>query len=107
MGNGLDAKHTFAFAIDLQGQLYDLKKLRGKHIVCRIGHTRRYEPLDSGLRAMTALIVLRNKAIKHLLAAARPPPPDPRRHNPKRIDAHYDALQPAMQGVFHELGITA
>jgi hypothetical protein len=23
---------------------YDLKKLRGKHIVCRIGHTRRYEP---------------------------------------------------------------
>ena len=30
--------------------------LRGKHIVCRIGHTRRYEPLASGLRAMTALV---------------------------------------------------
>src|SRR5262249_29404487 len=39
---------------------YDLKKLRGKHIVCRIGHTRRYEPLANGLRAMTALVVLRN-----------------------------------------------
>jgi len=24
---------------------YDLKKLRGKHIVRRMGHTRRYEPL--------------------------------------------------------------
>jgi hypothetical protein len=51
---------------------YDLKKLRGKHIVRRIGHTRRYEPLPSGLRAMTALLVLRNKAIKPLLAAAQP-----------------------------------
>src|ERR1700720_1579159 len=27
---------------------YDLKKLRGKHIVRRIGHTRRYEPLSTG-----------------------------------------------------------
>jgi hypothetical protein len=51
---------------------YDLKKLRGKHIVCRIGRTRRYEPLTRGLRAMTALVVLRNKAIKPLLAAAQP-----------------------------------
>ena len=25
---------------------YDLKKLRGKHIVCRIGHTRRYCEVD-------------------------------------------------------------
>jgi hypothetical protein len=50
---------------------YDLKKLRCKHIVRRIGHTRRYEPLPSGLRAMTALVVLRNKAIKPLLAAAQ------------------------------------
>jgi hypothetical protein len=43
---------------------YDLKKLHGKHILRRIGHTRCYEPLPSGLRAMTALVVLRNKAIK-------------------------------------------
>ena len=50
-------------------RLYDLKKLRGKHIVCRIGRTRRYEPLPGGLRA-TALVVLCNKAIKPLLAAS-------------------------------------
>ena len=86
---------------------YDLKKLRGKHIVCRIGHTRRYEPLASGLRAITALVVLRNKAIKPLLAAARPLRPSRGAHNPKPLDAHYHALQLAMQGVFHELGIAA
>jgi hypothetical protein len=63
---------------------YDLKKLRAKHIVCRIGRTRRYEPLASGLRAMTALVVLRNKAIKPLLAAARPLHPCAARTTPNR-----------------------
>ena len=38
---------------------YDLKKLRGKQIVRRIGSTRRCEPLPPGLRAITALLALR------------------------------------------------
>ena len=80
---------------------YDLKKLRGKHIIRRIGHTRRYEPLLTGLRAMTALLVLRDKAIKPLLAAAQPLRPTRGAHNPKPIDLHYDAIQAAMRGVFH------
>jgi hypothetical protein len=86
---------------------YDLKKLRGKHIIRRIGHTRRYEPLPTGLRAMTALVVLRNKAIKPLLAAAQPLRPTRGAHNPKPIDAHYQAIQAAINGVFHELGLAA
>jgi len=48
---------------------YDLKKLRGKKIVRRIGRTRRYESLPKGLRAMAALVVLRNQAIQPLLAS--------------------------------------
>ena len=86
---------------------YDLKKLRGKHIVRRISHTHRYEPLPTGLKAMTALLVLRNKAIKPLLAAARELRPARGGHNPKPIDAHYHALHLAMRGVFHELGLAA
>ena len=86
---------------------YDLKKLRGKHIVQRIGRTCRYETLPTGLRAMTALIVLRNKAIKPLLAAARPLRPARGSHNPKPIDAHYQTIQGAMRGIFHELGLAA
>jgi hypothetical protein len=84
-----------------------VKKLRGKHIVCRIGHTRRYQPLASGLWAMTALVVLRNKAIKPLLAAAWPLHPARGGLNRKPIDAHYHTLRLAMQSVFHELGIAA
>ncbi len=86
---------------------YDLKKLRGKHIIRRIGHTCRYEPLPTGLRAMTALLVLRDKAIKPLLAAAQPLRPTRGAHNPKPIDLHYHAIQTAMRGIFHELGIAA
>ena len=85
---------------------YDLEKLRGKHIVRRIGHTRRCEPLPTGLRAITALLVLRNKAIK----PSSPPlnlstQPAPR--NPKPIDAHYQAIRVALKAVFHELGLVA
>ena len=92
---------------NLRHAAYDLKKLRGKHIVQRIGRTCRYETLPTGLRAMTALIVLRNKAIKPLLAAARPLRPARGPHNPKPIDAHYQTIQGAMRGVFHELGLAA
>jgi hypothetical protein len=86
---------------------YDLKKLRGKQIVDRIRHTRRYETLPTGLRALTALLVLRNKAIKPLLAAAQPLRPAREAHNPHPIDAHYQTINLAMQGVFHELGLAA
>ena len=54
-----------------------------------------------------ALLVLRDKAIKPLLAAAQPLRPKRGAHNPKPIDLHYDAIQAAMKGVFHELGLAA
>jgi hypothetical protein len=86
---------------------YDLKKLRGKQIVQRIGATRRYEPISSGLRAITALLVLREKAIKPLLAAAQDISPTRGAQNPRVIDRHYHDLRLAMKGVFHQLGIAA
>ena len=66
LGNDLRPQYGPRHAAD------DLKKLRGKHIVCRIGRTRRYQALARGLRATTALVVLGDKAIKPLLAAAQP-----------------------------------
>jgi hypothetical protein len=82
-------------------------KVIGKQIVRRIGHTRRYEPLPTGLRAMTALLVLRNKAIKPLLAAAQARHSARGANNPKPIDAHYQTIRVAIKGVFHELGLAA
>jgi hypothetical protein len=86
---------------------YDLKKLRAKNIVQRIGQTPRYESTASGLRAMVALVVLRNKAIKPLLAAAQCRRKSRGAQNPKPIDRHYETIRTAMQGVFDELGLAA
>jgi len=86
---------------------YDLKKLRGKKIVQRIGKTRRYQSIPSGLRAIAALVVLRNKAIKPLLAAAQELRPSRGAQNPRKLDSHYDTIRTAMRGVFHELGLAA
>ena len=86
---------------------YDLKKLRGKQIVSRIGKTARYEAIPQGARAMAALLVLREKALKPLLAAAeyrrrtRPP------QNPTPLDIHYQSIRENMRGIFHELGIAS
>jgi hypothetical protein len=73
-----------------------LKKLRGRQIVKRIGQTRRYEPVPKGLNAMTALVVLRNKAIQPVLAAARELRSSRGAQNPTALDVHYDAIRVAM-----------
>src|SRR5260370_271283 len=86
---------------------YDLKKLRAKNIVQRIGQTRRYESTPNGLRPFVALVVLRNKAIKPLLAAAQRRRKSRGAQNPRPIDRHYETIRMAMQGVFNELGLAA
>src|SRR5882672_6162228 len=86
---------------------YDLKKLRANQNVQQISHTRKYETVPVGLRAMTALVVLRNKAIQPLLAAAQKLRPSRGAQNPRALDTHYDTIRTAMQGVFRELGLAA
>ena len=63
--------------------------------------------MPAGLRAITALVVLRNKAIKPLLAAAQEIRPARGPQNPRLIDNHYQTIRLAMRGVFNELGIAA
>jgi hypothetical protein len=86
---------------------YDLKKFRGKDFIRRIDKTVKYEPLPAGLRAMATLLVLRDKAIKPLLAASQELRPSRGPQNPRPIDTHYQSIYLGMQGVFHELGIAA
>lgn len=86
---------------------YDIKKLRGKQVLERYPHSHRYTALPEGLRAIAALVVLREKVIQPLLAAhchpkrGRPP------KNQAPLDIHYDAIQREMRDLFDELGIVA
>ena len=86
---------------------YDLRKLRGKDLVGKIGNSRHYQPTPKGLRAMAALAVLRDKVIKPLLAASGLPPLLPQIQDSVRIDEHYDDLRSGMRRLFGALGIAA
>jgi hypothetical protein len=76
-------------------------------MVRKIGNSRRYEPIPEGLRALTALLVLREKIIKPLLAASGQPQPSSRPANPTPIDHHYESLRLSMRDLFRELGMAA
>src|ERR1700733_9174464 len=72
---------------------YDIKKLRAKGLVRRIGKSRRYEVIPEGLRSLTALSVLREKIIRPLLAASRQPEPTAKPAHPTPGDHHYENLR--------------
>ena len=56
-----------------------------------------YEPLPQGLKALAALLVLRDKVIQSLLAAALQTPPPRGAQNPTRLDRHHETLRVDMQ----------
>jgi len=86
---------------------YDLKKLRGKNVIRRVGKSRRYEIVPDGLRAVTALLVLRDKVIKPVLAGAGKPGHGRKPKNQSLIDAHYEAIQFQMRSLFQLIGVAA
>jgi hypothetical protein len=86
---------------------YDIKKLRAKGMVRKIGKSRRYEPVPEGLRAMTALVVLREKIVRPLLAASLDPEPSSQPANLTPIDHCYENLRVHMRELFSELGVAA
>jgi len=86
---------------------YDLKKLRGKNLVRRIGKSHRYEAVPDGLQTMTALLVLREKVIKPVLAGAGKPRRGPKPKHQSLIDVHYQIIQVEMRKLFQVIGIAA
>ena len=50
---------------------YDLKKLRGKDLITKMGRSRRYEVSTSSMHAITALQVLRHHVVRPVLAGVQ------------------------------------
>lgn len=92
---------------------YDLKKLRGKNLVAKIDGSRRYRLTRHGHRTIVALVILRDRLLKPLLAAlanplARALPATKRGRKPKttsRIDELYRTMQILMQALLGELHV--
>ena len=85
---------------------YDLKKLRGKQWVTMIGKSRRYEPTPLGLKTMAALLTLRTKIIKPLLASTQAHPAISFNQQTD-LDIQYGKVQSEMLGLFQLLGISS
>lgn len=86
---------------------YDLKKLRAKNMVERLGKTRRYEATPSGLKTMAALVALRNHVIQPLLSGTMNRMPSRGAQNPTPLDHCYASLRTHMQDLLQQLGIAA
>lgn len=89
----------------IRNAAYDLRKLRGKDIVRRIGKSRRYEAVPKGLKGITALLTLREKVIKPVLAGICKPKRGPKPKIQSSIDIHYGNICAEMNELFQAIGI--
>jgi hypothetical protein len=86
---------------------YDLRKLRGKHLVDKPGRSRRYHVPDQPARTIAALLTLRDQIIAPIVAGVRSPKPGRKPAHWTAVDRDYETLRLHMQTLFSHLGITA
>ena len=86
---------------------YDLRKLRGKQVIVKIGKSRRYETVSEGLRAMTATLVLREHVIKPVLASVSQSETPLKPDLTLSLDDNYQALRQGMNNLLANLGLAA
>jgi hypothetical protein len=86
---------------------YDLKKLRGKDFVRKVGNSRQYEPSPLGLRFLAGFDTLVNKALKPLLAGITNPQQASDHLHQTPIDTHYQNIQTESRKLLNLLGIAA
>jgi hypothetical protein len=93
-------------AYSARNAAYDLAKLKGKKLVHPVKRSRRYKADPSGVRAMCAYLILRDKVIKPLLAGVvRPFGRPPKNQTP--VDQHYVRLREELNQTFETIGLAA
>ncbi len=97
---------------DARRAAYDLKKLRGKALATKLDRSHRYQLIPEGVPTLAALVLLREKVLRPLLAAAANPPSAPIRATPghkrsfwERVDYGYSRFRRDMERLFRELHI--
>ena len=86
---------------------YDLRKLRGKSLVERLPKSRRYRVRRPGIRTLAALLLLREKVLKPVLAGVYRPKRGRPPKNVHPLDVHYQRLQREMLATLQTLKIAA
>lgn len=83
---------------------YDLRKLRGKGWIQRLAHSQRYVPAPTGLRTISALVVIRDQVLKPVLAGAAQPKRGPKPKNQHPVDLLLLQIHSLMHALLSELG---
>jgi hypothetical protein len=84
---------------------YDLRKLRGKHLISKPGRTRRYHVPPDSARTIAALLTLRDHVIAPILAGVRSPRMGRKPKIWTPVDRDYETLRIDMQTLFRHVGI--
>jgi hypothetical protein len=85
---------------------YDLRKLRGKHLIDKPGRSHRYQVPPPHARTIAALLTLRDHIIAPIVAGVRSPRMGRKPAHWTPIDRDYETLRIHMQTLFGHLGIT-
>lgn len=83
---------------------YDLKKLRAKHLLQKLGTSHKYAPTASALSVLAALALLQEKVIKPVLASVGRPILEPQPNSQHPLDHTYYSIQRLFAQLFQQLG---
>ena len=83
---------------------YDLRKLRGKGWLLRTAHSQRYRLSQSGLKTLSALLLVRDQLLIPVLAGAGQPKRGPKPKVQNTVDALLAQIHPLLRSLFVELG---
>ena len=92
---------------DARRAAYDLKKLRGKNLLTKPADSRRYSIPPDAIRTIGALVLLREKVLRPILAGVGKPRMGRKPKNWSPIDEHYEAIRHDMFVLFRDLRIAA
>ncbi|MGH3304571.1 MAG: hypothetical protein ACRDOK_23410 [Streptosporangiaceae bacterium] len=81
--------------------VYDLRKLRGKHLIEKPGRTRRYHVPPQAARTIAALLTLRDHVIAPILAGIRSPRMGRKPKIWTAVDRDYEALRIGMNTLLY------
>ena len=84
---------------------YDLRKLRAKHLVDKLGRSHRYHVRPDAARLIAGLVALRDHVIAPILAGVRSPRLGRKPSSWTTIDRDYEQLRINMQKLFNDLAI--
>ena len=80
---------------------YDLKKLRAKNLLTKVGHSRRYSIPSEAIRTIGVLVILREKILRPILAGIGKRKTGRKPKNWSLIDEHYETIRHGtMAGLF-------